>query len=133
MKNNKNIEKPLLGDDNEELRTVTLLKVLPVILCLLFVLFGVFACNKSSSESDTKITAYVCMQDIVTPKLKNPSSAKYPSYDSNYVTSLGNNKYKIRAYVDSTNSFNAQIRTWFTCTLTLTKQGYKNGSVVFDK
>lgn len=109
-------------------------KAIPVILCLLFVvLFGVFTCNKSSSESDTKLTAYVCMQDIVTPKLKNPSSAKYAPYDSSYVTSLGDNKYKIRAYVDSTNSFNAQIRTWFTCTLTLTKQGYENGSVVFDK
>lgn len=35
MKNNKNIEKPLLGDDNEELRTVTLLKV-----CAIFALIG---------------------------------------------------------------------------------------------
>ena len=120
-----------------------IVKKIIIVIIVFTIFFGIVKCNSVSnfnsnsnsssySYSDRKIDAWVCMQDIVSSKLKNPSSAKYPSYSSSYVTSLGSDKYKIRAYVDATNSFNAQIRTWFTCTLTLTGQGYKNGSVVFD-
>lgn len=85
----------------------------------------------SSYSSDKKIDAWVCMQDIVSAKLKNPAGAKFPSYKSSYVTSLGSNDYKIEAYVDATNGFGATIRTYFTCTLTLTGSGYTNGRVTF--
>lgn len=85
----------------------------------------------SCSSNDKKLDAWVCMQDIVSAKLKNPAGAKYPSYKSSYVTSLGSNDYKIEAYVDATNGFGATIRTYFTCTLTLTGSGYTNGRVTF--
>lgn len=87
--------------------------------------------SSSSYSSDKKIDAWVCMQDIVSAKLKNPAGAKFPSYKSSYVTSLGSNDYKIEAYVDATNGFGATIRTYFTCTLTLTGSGYTNGRVTF--
>lgn len=85
----------------------------------------------SCSSNDKKLDAWVCMQNIVSAKLKNPSGAKFPSYKSSYVTSLGSNDYKIEAYVDATNGFGATIRTYFTCTLTLTGSGYTNGRVTF--
>lgn len=87
--------------------------------------------SSSYSSSDRKLDAWVCMQNIVSAKLKNPAGAKFPSYKSSYVTSLGSNDYKIEAYVDATNGFGATIRTYFTCTLTLTGSGYTNGRVTF--
>ena len=85
----------------------------------------------SCSSNDKKLDAWVCMQNIVSAKLKNPAGAKFPSYKSSYVTSLGSNDYKIEAHVDATNGFGATIRTYFTCTLTLTGSGYTNGRVTF--
>lgn len=86
---------------------------------------------ESILETDPKIQAWGCAQDVVKSSLKAPSTAKFPSYNENYITELGENKYSINAYVDSQNGFGAQIRTNFTVTLTLTEKGYKEGSVSF--
>ena len=61
--------------------------------------------------------AYSYAKDFITPKLKSPSSASFASYgeQSNHVTYMGNNEYRINSYVDSQNSFGATIRTKFSC------------------
>lgn len=62
-------------------------------------------------------------QKFVKDRLKSPSTADFGSvfddYQSpeNVVTVLGRGKCRVRAWVDSQNSFGATIRTHFTCEL----------------
>lgn len=78
----------------------------------------------SDSISSDKVGAWVMAQQFVTDKLIAPSTASYGGlfsgdYQDPYsiVTYLGGGKYRVRAWVDSQNSFGAQIRTRFTCEL----------------
>ncbi len=78
----------------------------------------------SNSTSSKKIDAWVMAQQFVEDKLKSPSTASYGGvFSGDYqdpdsvVTVLGGGKYRVRAWVDSQNSFGAQIRTHFTCEL----------------
>ena len=48
------------------------------------------------------------------------------------ITDLGNDRYRIKGYVDAQNAFGGVIRTYFTVTLTLTKSGYKDAKCTFD-
>lgn len=86
----------------------------------------------SSDGGKRKVDAWVCAQDIVNSKLKVPSTAKYCSYPNAEITWNGGSDYTVKGYVDASNSLGAKIRTYFTVTLTLTKEGYKNGYVTFD-
>jgi hypothetical protein len=62
-----------------------------------------------------KYLAPVKCEEAVTAQLKSPSTANFASYSSRQVTDDGNGKYYVRSYVDSQNSFGAQIRTGFLC------------------
>lgn len=124
-----------------EKREIKVAAIILFCLILAIILFGCPATSKnnsriseytSSSVSNRKRDAWVCAQDIVQSELKSPSTAKFCSYTEATVTSLGNDKYKIKGYVDAQNGFGAIIRTKFTVTLTLTARGYKEGSVVFE-
>jgi hypothetical protein len=61
-----------------------------------------------------KLTAWVMTKEFVEKRLKSPSSADWgwQSY-SDRVSHLGDGRYKVKAWVDSQNSFGAQIRTNF--------------------
>ena len=63
--------------------------------------------NSIANEART-----IC-QNFVLKKLKSPSSAKFP-WDGK-AHHLGTNKYALTSYVDSQNSFGANIRTHFKC------------------
>ena len=79
--------------------------------------------GKQNQEADVpkpptdrnKYLAPVKCEEAVSAQLKSPSTANFASYSREQVTDGGNGKYYVRSYVDSQNSFGAQIRTGFTC------------------
>ena len=82
-------------------------------------------------ENDER-DAWVCAQNVVESRLKSPSTADFCSYPEATVTDLGSNRYKITGYVDAQNSFGAVVRSYFTVTLTLTKNGYTDAKCSID-
>ena len=98
-----------------------------VMFCIIvaFIYIGYIGGNGSH---DKKIDAWVCAEDVVSKRLKSPSSASFCSYNEAKITELGNSKYSIRGYVDAQNGFGAMIRSYFTVTLTLTADGYKDAT-----
>lgn len=88
---------------------------------LIFIFFKIIAgwwsslgdnSTQSDDSKDYKIEAYVMSQDFVEDYLKNPSTAKFPTYSAINVIQTGN-RYKIEAYVDSQNSFGATTRNQY--------------------
>lgn len=78
----------------------------------------------SGSTSSKNIDAWVMAQQFVEDKLKSPSTASFGGvFSGDYqdpdsvVSDLGGGKYRVRAWVDSQNSFGATIRTRFVCEL----------------
>ncbi len=72
--------------------------------------------KKDWREQNNSSMAYIMVQDFVEQRLKAPKSADFPgAFDSpGYsVDYLGNQSYIIKAYVDSQNSFGANLRTHF--------------------
>lgn len=58
--------------------------------------------------------ALVAMEMFVEKRLKSPASAEFaPGLSSEKVSYLGGQRYLVQSYVDSQNSFGAQIRTHF--------------------
>lgn len=108
-------------DNNKESQTKTgCLLALIFMLIIIFVVFkaitgfwnslGNEKTSSSSTPSDYKMEAYVMSQDFMEDYLKNPSTAKFPWYSDINVVQTGN-RYKVEAYVDSQNSFGANVRT----------------------
>lgn len=75
-----------------------------------------------SSKDDDKIDAYVMSQDFMKDYLTNSSSAKYPMYNKITVIQTGD-RYKVKAYVESKNKFNSQIRNDYTMILQKERDG----------
>lgn len=69
----------------------------------------------------TDAEAHIVAQNYVKNVLKAPSTADFPLLDYS-AFDLGNNKYKIVSYVDSQNSFGAQVRSDYLAILS-----YKGG------
>lgn len=99
-------------------------KMISVIITIILIAVSGFMLKKSwdslgsgdSSGDDEKIEAYVMSQDYMRDYLTNPSSAKYPAYSKVTVIKTGD-RYKIKAYVDSKNSFGTNIQTKYTMIL----------------
>ena len=82
------------------------------------------AVGGGSSDSSDKIDAWVMAQHFVEQQLKAPGTADYGGvWDGDYqssddvVTELGDDKFRVSAWVDAENSFGAKIRTYFVCEL----------------
>lgn len=120
MKDNKEIS-PIL---------VSLLIFIVSILTIILIFKGFsYLClngNKKSNKKDNSTTAYVCAIDVVEKHLKSPSTAKFCGATLATITDLGDNKYKVKGYVDAKNSFGAEVREYFIVTLTLSGNGYKD-------
>ena len=89
--------------------------------CLIFfaIVFGLaviitMATGDGSDEGPTKLTAYSMTQGWVEDRLKSPSTADFPGgrYDE-HTTQIDDNTFRVSSYVDSQNSFGAEIRTHF--------------------
>lgn len=81
-----------------------------------------------------EVEAWVMCQDFIEDRLVSPGSAKYPWGYSDYTTYLGDGSYRVRAYVDSQNSFGALIRTQFECKITYVgDETWHLDSLAFDE
>jgi len=105
-----------------------MLRVVSVLLLLSLTIPLFAACGSSDRKKD----AWVCAIDVVENRLKSPSTADFCSYPEATITDLGNNRYRIKGYVDAQNSFGATVRSQFTVTLTLTESGYKEASCTIN-
>ena len=71
-------------------------------------------------ESDNKLLASTLCKQFTEKRLKSPGSADWPwVHSSDITTRLAKNRYRVRTYVDSQNSFGAAIRTQVDCTVRL--------------
>jgi hypothetical protein len=87
-----------------------------VAIVLIGIIFLIIQLSPSSNESNKAMEAFIVSQDFVSSELKTPSEAEYPTFNDSFVTISGN-IYTIRSYVDSQNSFGANIRSSYTCIL----------------
>ena len=75
----------------------------------------------SESNDDLPKRAFYKSQEYVTAYLKAPASAKFPYYDSTSVKkTAGDGKgsmFEVQSYVDAQNSFGANIRTYYKCSV----------------
>ena len=104
-------------------KTRSVFKALGIILLFLFGLTLLYPTEKQTEQSKIAeqksehdaITAWVMAQEFVEGRLKTPSKAKFPMYDSKKIHHIGDGRYKIASYVDSQNSFGAKLRSSFSC------------------
>jgi hypothetical protein len=88
-----------------------------LIIIFIAVIAGWAFSSNDTGKEPSRLDAYVASQQFVEKQLKAPSSAKFPVFDNSMVVPLGNNRFKVAAYVDAQNSFGAIIRTSYTCTV----------------
>lgn len=67
------------------------------------------------SHTGDRVGAWVVCKKFVSAQLKSPASAEFPEGYSQYTTALGDDKFKVVAWVDSQNSYGAMLRTNFSC------------------
>lgn len=92
-----------------------------IILIIIGLLIIEMATKDKSKTSNRDFTnerlAYNLSKDYVLENLKSPKTAEFPSLfeSKNHVKNLGGGRYQIDSWVDSQNSFGANIRTRFSC------------------
>lgn len=108
-----------------------------VLLLTLFVLWR--ACSSSLEEAGNaglqcdQANARVAAQMMVKERLKNPSSADFGPISQWKFETTDHTHWKVTSWVESTNSFNATIRTPFVANLTCKGDGtWTASSIVFD-
>lgn len=74
--------------------------------------------NSKYSEDKTKLIIKMYVEDIIKEKLKSPSTAKFPSLSDWSIYEKSYNTYSVSSYVDAENGFGAEIRTYFSLTVT---------------
>jgi len=94
------------------------------IIVIVFI-FAVFV-SSCGSEHNSKQNAFLMAQQLVTEKLKAPTTAKFPAYEDRFVTDKGEGNYTVASYVDSQNSFGAMIRSNFRVELKYLKENKWN-------
>ena len=73
--------------------------------------------NTSGSKKVEGSEAFIIAQSYVKSALKSPSTADFPTFDYS-VQKISEDEFKITSYVDSQNSFGAEVRTsWTAITL----------------
>ena len=79
---------------------------------LLFLLATIFS-NKSPQKTTlSEFSAQAACQDVITDRLKAPSSAKFGGWQHK---ANGGGSYTVSGYVDAQNSFGAPLRNHFSC------------------
>lgn len=102
-----------------------------VLLCLSFVLcMGLFVgCGGNIEESaedkarHEKFEIYKNTNDLISQKLKAPSTAEFQEFDESLVEKISENEFKVKGYVDSENGFGAKIRSDWSCTVRIEGEG----------
>lgn len=108
------------------------LLLLVVVGCIILWFMGAFSGNSNATPTatptpDTGSTfgAFEICKEFMTDRLKAPATAKFalPGDNGVQVTKLDGAQYNVSAYVDAENSFGANIRTRFDCTVRYTGNG----------
>lgn len=109
--------------------------------CLIFIVIGgILFVSCSSDESETpeqkaermckdEISARVMAQSFIKDRLKAPSTAEFSGYGETKTLYLGDCTHQVIGYVDSQNSFGAQIRTHYSATVKNSK-GTENWNLI---
>ncbi len=118
---NQTTQKKEETNQGDKYVTIKLLFVLACIIFIIYCMVSIFANNSSktsskNSSTDYKLEAYIMSQEFIEKELKAPATAEFPSYHKISVVQT-DNRYKVKAYVDSENSFGAKIRTNYYITL----------------
>lgn len=82
---------------------------------MVWIIIGVATCGgeeKKPKAFFTTTQGWITAKDFVTAKLKSPSTADFPSQPLSYRME-GDSVIVMKGYVDSQNSFGAEIRTTF--------------------
>ena len=87
--------------------------LLSLLLVALLCVLGAGSSDAKESKTGDVHGAWAYMQSFVEKRLKSPQSADFPFGGYRHVTELGAGRYKVDSYVDSQNSFGANIRTHF--------------------
>ena len=91
---------------------------------ILLAVLTFYRCNPSPASPPATPTpkilhsdvgAWVACQQFVEQRLKSPATADFPANYPQYTKLITDTTYRVDAYVDSQNSFEAMIRTEFTC------------------
>lgn len=79
-----------------------------------------FFLSEKPDVPDSYDAAKMC-EDFVKDRLKTPGAAKFPDpydlRDKGFLTSVGENRFTVKSWVDSQNSYGALLRTRFTCSV----------------
>lgn len=86
--------------------------LVPVLVLMVWVFWAIFFGDLSGGGP---VAATQYCEHAVKQRLFSPSSADFQLGHSTKVISLGNDKYRLRSFVDSQNAFGAQVRTHFVC------------------
>ncbi len=72
--------------------------------------------DREKTPDDYKIGALVACKSSIVRQLVSPASADHPFVHSDELTThLGDDRYRVRSYVDSQNKFGAMLRTQYDC------------------
>lgn len=96
---------------------------LPVVALTVAGCTGYSSGGGGSSVDEQQYEAFQACQHFVNERLKAPSTAKYRDWFGDQkptATGSGNGPFTIISTVDSQNSFGAELRSSFTCTVTRT-------------
>lgn len=110
----------IIINKNIGVKIFQLLLALSIILAI--ILFYVVR-NVDMENSEEKIITWSCAQKAMEDNLKTPSTAKFPHYSEDFIEPLGNNKFRVNAYVNAENSFGTKIRTNFTVIIEIINNG----------
>lgn len=102
---------------NKKQPWVLVLILVIFLVCLIGYAISSSQSNNQKSSAPTGKDAYYACQLFAKDRLKAPSTAKFPSYDNGAVITLSANSWKVNSYVDAQNSFGAQIRTSYSCSV----------------
>jgi hypothetical protein len=87
--------------------------------------------SSSSSGSGDSATAYAASQIFVQERLKSPATADFPRMSEIKITSHGNGRYSVVAWVFSENSFGAMLRTDYVAEVDVSTDDWKLISLDF--
>lgn len=76
---------------------------------------GAVISEPSKPQNNSTIDAKIFCNEIVRQGLKAPATASFASYGSQTTTTQGSGAISVASYVDSQNSFGANLRTSYTC------------------
>ena len=117
----------VMSDKNKKILTVIVMSVI-----IILAIIGISTPSYSNSNhNDIGYSTYSTAKSYVENRLKSPKSADFPSYSTRFVSHSGN-QYTVSAYVNAENSFGANVRSYFTVTMTRNGDNWENINVTFQ-